>query len=549
MNLRSHPAPLIAIASGWFCLLIVGCQSVRGERLDLDPEPGTQAAAAPAAAPAAAAAPTAALGTPIQRASYSPSQPPDNAGPAAILGNPRIGPNSDLTWSIRDLPGAPGSLIGGRGVVDREGRIDLGVYGSVVVAGLTPTEAMSAIHDHVAKMIETAGGAVAMERGWQPIPSEPSRLAPVAQVGNATVSAAAVGTPLEWAPAGSRPAPKSPAQTDTGLRPVAYTPPATAVAQATPPRVAQPMPKGVPDGPTIEPPPAKPEPAGKPAPTPKPAATPAPAGKPMPAPPPATEAEPLPAPRAVDDPLVPIPAADHPHAPDTPRELAMTSLPPYILDPPDVLLIESTQGLRDQPIRGQHLIRPDGTVSLGIYGSAHVAGMTLEQARAAIATVLALRIKDFDPRNLSVDVLSYNSKVYYVITDGGGYGEQVYRIPVTGNETVLDAISQINGLPPVASKRKIWVARRTPGDGGTPQVYPVNWKQITQEGISATNYQVLPGDRIYVKADCLMRIDAALAKFLSPVQRVLGTTLLGASTVNTIGGGAGSGIAGTFIAR
>ena len=45
-----------------------------------------------------------------------------------------------------------------------------------------------------------------------------------------------------------------------------------------------------------------------------------------------------------------------------------------------------------------------------------------------------------------------NSKVYYIITDGAGSGEQVFRFPVTGSETVLDAISQIGGLPPVSSK-------------------------------------------------------------------------------------------------
>ena len=28
-----------------------------------------------------------------------------------------------------------------------------------------------------------------------------------------------------------------------------------------------------------------------------------------------------------------------------------------------------------------------------------------------------------------VDVLAYNSKRYYVIFDGGGYGEQVYLVP------------------------------------------------------------------------------------------------------------------------
>ena len=45
-----------------------------------------------------------------------------------------------------------------------------------------------------------------------------------------------------------------------------------------------------------------------------------------------------------------------------------------------------------------------------------------------------------------MDVLAYNSKVYYVITDGGGAGEQVYRIPSNGNETVLDAIAAIEGI-------------------------------------------------------------------------------------------------------
>ena len=48
-----------------------------------------------------------------------------------------------------------------------------------------------------------------------------------------------------------------------------------------------------------------------------------------------------------------------------PTELNKVSLPPYVIEPPDILLIESTQRIPDQPIRGQHLVRPDGTVSLG----------------------------------------------------------------------------------------------------------------------------------------------------------------------------------------
>jgi polysaccharide export outer membrane protein len=49
-----------------------------------------------------------------------------------------------------------------------------------------------------------------------------------------------------------------------------------------------------------------------------------------------------------------------------------------------------------------------------------------------------------------------------------------------------------------------------------------------------TNYQVMPNDRIYVKAQKLVTIDTAMARFLSPIERIFGITLLGSSTVNSI---------------
>ena len=68
---------------------------------------------------------------------------------------------------------------------------------------------------------------------------------------------------------------------------------------------------------------------------------------------------------------------------------------------------------------------------------------------------------------------------------------------------------------------------------------PVDWVGITQHGIAATNYQLMPGDRVYVKAQKLVTIDTTLARILSPIERVLGTTLLGANTVNQINGKVG----------
>src|SRR5262249_49489986 len=56
------------------------------------------------------------------------------------------------------------------------------------------------------------------------------------------------------------------------------------------------------------------------------------------------------------------------HEDPVPRELRKVTLPPYVIEAPDILLVEAP-ALKDQPVRGQHLVRPDGTINVGIYGS------------------------------------------------------------------------------------------------------------------------------------------------------------------------------------
>jgi polysaccharide biosynthesis/export protein len=182
-----------------------------------------------------------------------------------------------------------------------------------------------------------------------------------------------------------------------------------------------------------------------------------------------------------------------------------------------------------QQIRGEHLVRPDGTVFLGLYGSVYVAGMNLPQIKQAIEAHLSKSV--YRPE-VSVDVSAYNSKYYYVITDYAGNGEQVTRVPATGNETVLDAVSVVGGLSPVSSKT-IWIARPAPAGSGD-QILRVDWKGITRRGSTTTNYQVLPGDRVFVMGQPLAKFDNGLARVSAPIERVLGTSLFGYTTVRTI---------------
>jgi len=199
-----------------------------------------------------------------------------------------------------------------------------------------------------------------------------------------------------------------------------------------------------------------------------------------------------------------------------------------------------------QQVRGQHLVRMDGTIGLGSYGCVYVAGLTLAQVKVAVERHLSQYV--LDPE-VTVDVLAYNSKAFYIIADGAGYGQQVYRLPITGSDTVLSAISSIYGLPVVASKKYIWVARPTPAHHQCVQILPVDWRAITQAGSTATNYQLFPGDRIYIKSDPLIHADNMIAKFLAPIERILGFTLLGAYTVRAFSNNNNNGNTGAaFIA-
>ncbi len=181
--------------------------------------------------------------------------------------------------------------------------------------------------------------------------------------------------------------------------------------------------------------------------------------------------------------------------------------------------------------KADYLVRPDGTISLGTYGFVYVAGLTLPQIKTEVEKHLSQYLSN---PVISVDVRSYNSKKYYLVIDGGGYGQLVFAYPHTGYETVLDAVSRLQGLPWWASKKKIWVARPAPCCNPCYQILPVDWNAITQAGNTCTNWQLMPGDRIYVRADCLVEVNNWISKVLSPINQVLNSTLLGVSVYDTI---------------
>jgi len=183
-----------------------------------------------------------------------------------------------------------------------------------------------------------------------------------------------------------------------------------------------------------------------------------------------------------------------------------------------------------QRIAGEHLVGPDGTVNLGTYGSVYVTGLTTQQAQTAIEQQLS---RYLEAPQVTVDVFSYNSKVYYIITEGAGFGDNVTRRPITGNETVLDAVADLGGLSQLSSK-KLWISRPAPQNIGCEQILPINWDEITRGAVTTTNYQLLPGDRLFIAEDKLVKLDSVVAKVTRPFERLFGFTLLGTQLIGRL---------------
>ena len=220
------------------------------------------------------------------------------------------------------------------------------------------------------------------------------------------------------------------------------------------------------------------------------------------------------------------------------REGEKPPLPDYVVDPPDILVVEVLEALPGRPITGEHpaterkststrrfsgssarqpltgerLVRPDGTISLGFYGDVAVSGRTLREIKVKIIEHLGqfltdeqlglttiqdgktIAVEPSQSTRVFVDVASYNSKVYYVQGDVGVPG----RLPITGNETILDAIHYAGGLIPHQKPPGITLVRPASPGRSSEQVLPIDLKAIREEGETKTNYTLRPGDRLVV---------------------------------------------------
>jgi polysaccharide export outer membrane protein len=247
----------------------------------------------------------------------------------------------------------------------------------------------------------------------------------------------------------------------------------------------------------------------------------------------------------------------------TPSELFKQPLETYLIEIGDTIFVETVSFDSTIRLPGDQIVKPDGTISIGEFGSFDVVHKTIEQCKIEIQSIIEnsvrneleqeyqeerrqadlekllleeetpdrpkLEIEEEDTaeeeadkiaaeqraearrereqRNnlerkiatrikqnqISVRLVNWDSKRVYVLGEVNSPGFFGY----TGNQTVLDAIVEAGGLTSKANHHKIIVSRPTPC-GSCRIVMKVCYDQVVQLGDTSTNYQLLPGDRVFV---------------------------------------------------
>src|SRR6478609_3743270 len=77
-----------------------------------------------------------------------------------------------------------------------------------------------------------------------------------------------------------------------------------------------------------------------------------------------------------------------------PTEFKKVSMPDYVVEPPDLVLVEVLEALPGRPISGERLVRPDGKISLGFYGDVYVAGLTTLEIKEKVILHLRKHLGD-----------------------------------------------------------------------------------------------------------------------------------------------------------
>lgn len=177
-------------------------------------------------------------------------------------------------------------------------------------------------------------------------------------------------------------------------------------------------------------------------------------------------------------PAVTTPLTASPQFPDTDQSS-------YRVGPEDVLEISVW---REDALKKEVLVRPDGGLSYPLIGDVQAAGKTVNEIRSEIAR----RLEKFIPDPaVSVTILKVGSQRVYVIGKVNKPGD----FPVGRYVDVLQALSMAGGLTQFADSNEIRVMRR---EGERQIVLPFEYGRVIRGQKLEQNVQLRGGDVVVV---------------------------------------------------
>lgn len=174
--------------------------------------------------------------------------------------------------------------------------------------------------------------------------------------------------------------------------------------------------------------------------------------------------------------------ADEPPRPE--RAAAAAGDPSYEIGPEDVLEIAVW---REEGLKKEVLVRPDGGISFPLVGEVAAAGKTVEALRAE----LVQRLERFIPEpTVSIAVLRVAGRIYVI-----GRVNKPGDFPVGRDVDVLQALSMAGGLTPFAAENGIKIVRRL-GDGQV--TLPFEYARVVRGEKLEQNVLLRRGDVVVV---------------------------------------------------